>query len=373
LHLQRLILAEFKSHQSLEAHFGPELNFIVGPNGSGKTNILEAISYLCLGKSAFQPHDRFTPNQGQSGAAFFSTIGWFDSGNDSTDKVQVSQQAGTRKQIKRNDVPYAKMSEHVGNFPVVYIIPDDVYLIRDGAEERRRFFDTLLCQLSQPYLQTLVQYNQYLAQRNALLKQFLDRQYQDLDLLSTYTPPLAALGEVLYQFRKAFAQDFMPHFVAYYQYLSQETETPCITYKTQQDDHQPLAEQLATALQTDLSIGRTTVGPHKDDYEFLLNDQPLKNFGSQGQQKSFLVALKLAQYQVLEQAKGLKPLLLLDDIFDKLDQARITALLQLVSENTFGQIFITDAQPDRCRQWAAGLSAEQSFLVLPLAQPELAT
>lgn len=370
MHLRRIKLAQFKNHTAFEAEFCPELNFIVGPNGVGKTNILEAISYLSLGKSAFFSHDRFTANQNQIAEPFFSTIGWFEKSADQDVKVVVSQQGSGKKTIRHDEQVLGKLAEHVGQFPMVMIAPDDVYLIRDGSEERRRFIDSILCQLDAGYLTALLKYNHVLNQRNALLKQFIERQYQDLDLLRLYHPDLVELGEQLSSRRATFISSFQADFSDYYQFLSKSSENPSIFYKPGwQSGATGLANQLEEALQHDLASGRTSVGPHKDDYEFILDDQPLKNFGSQGQQKSFLIALKLSQYKVLEDGKGFKPLLLLDDIFDKLDATRITALLELVSAGRFGQLFITDAQPARCQQWVQGLQAAVKIIKLPENHP----
>lgn len=348
----------FKSHPSLEVELAAGINFIVGPNGIGKTNVLEAISYLCLGKSAFYSHDRYTAHKEQEGhAAHFSTIGWWqEEGTGHMLKVQVSQAAGSKKQIKYNDEALPKLADHVGKYPMVMVAPDDVYLIREGGEERRKFFDTLLCQLSQTYLHSAMAYNHLLNQRNAVLKQAQETGIYNQELLLTYAHKMAPEAVVLMRMRQEVVVALGQVFTDLYAYISKGKEVPAITYvchAPEATNAEELEQLWAAQLSTDLAAGRTTVGPHKDDFQFLLDAEAIKNYGSQGQQKSFLLALKLAQYQYLHAQKGYHPTLLLDDVFDKLDADRIKALLQLVAEGRFSQIFITDAQAQRCQNWAS--------------------
>lgn len=363
--LRHLRLSMFKSHASLELDFGSGLNFLVGPNGIGKTNVLEAISYLSLGKSAFQSHDRYTAKHSQQQQPHFSVIGQVLDHDGQEVKVQVSQLVGSKKTIKLNEVPFAKISEHVGRFPMVLVAPDDVYLIREGGEERRRFFDTLLCQLSQEYLQALLQYNHLLGQRNALLKQYAETGYYDATLLETYASAMSAPARLLIIKRQELVAALTAPFQSCYRELAADADAPSLAYEPSleltawQND-----AQWPVPLVAELNAGRCIAGPHRDDFAFLLAGEPLKHYGSQGQQKSFLLALKLSQYALLERQTGRKPWLLLDDVFDKLDAQRIAALLNMVKQGRFRQLFVTDAQPARCQSLCAEMGLDATIIDL---------
>lgn len=362
MHLESLELLNFKNYEEIKLQFSPEINCLVGSNGSGKTNMLDAIHYLSLTKSAFNAID----SQNIRHEADFMVIrGVFRSGgsrsgdsrsdeSDSpeaagstkTETIQCSLQQGQRKILKHNKKVYDKISEHIGRYPVVLIAPNDTDVIREGSETRRKFFDSILSQLDQQYLQSLLQYNHNLKQRNSLLKQFADRNSFDKDLLEPYNQHLLRLGQTLLQARKNFLQEYLPYFLSHYQNLSEGKEAVGIRYESNLDVDKP-AEALHKSLRRDLILQRSNIGIHKDDFIFDIEGHPLKKFGSQGQQKSFVIALKLAQFDLIRQHKGFKPILLLDDIFDKLDDHRIAKLMELVSGHTFGQLFVTDARPER--------------------------
>lgn len=342
MHLESIELLNFKNYEEIKLRFSPEINCLVGDNGSGKTNLLDAVHYLSLTKSAFNAVDMQNIRHGED---FMVIRGQFLKA-DKHDTIQCSLQQGQRKTIKHNKKVYDKISEHIGRYPVVLIAPNDTDVIREGSETRRKFFDSILSQLDQQYLQWLLQYNHVLKQRNSLLKQFSERNSLDRDLLEPYNLKLIELGKSLLQARKSFLEEYLPYFHSHYQNLSEGREQVSIRYESNMDVENPLAK-LENSLRRDLALQRTNVGIHKDDYVFELDGYPLKKFGSQGQQKSFLISLKLAHFDIIRQYKGYKPILLLDDIFDKLDDHRIAKLMELVSGHTFGQLFVTDARPER--------------------------
>ena len=351
--LENLQLLYFKNYEEATTHFSPHINCFIGDNGSGKTNILDAIYYLSMGKSAFTASDLQNIKQGE---AYFMVKGCFEAFS-SRDTIQCTFRPGQRKIITRNKLAYEKISEHIGRYPVVLISPYDTDLIREGSEERRRYFDSLISQLDQTYLNELIAYNYILKQRNSLLKQFADRNYFDKEYLQILDEQLAPAGAYLASVRQTFLTNFLPVFQQHYQHLSDSSETITLDYKSELPgaDFKYLLRQ---AQRKDLLLQRTTVGPHKDDFVFLMDGWPVKNYGSQGQQKSYVIALKLAQFEVVAQQKGQKPLLLLDDIFDRLDGKRITKLLQLVAARTFGQLFITDSHLERTQKLVGGISEQ---------------
>ncbi len=344
--LQDLQLFQFKNYEEFSAEFTAGINCFVGPNGSGKTNLLEAIHYLCLAKSAFNYQD----GQAIGHAYNYATVqGSFQKVSGGQQVYCAIQQGQSRKVLKLNGVPYERLMEHVGAFPLVMIAPHDTDLIREGSEWRRKFFDNLICQLYPQYLRSLLLYNQALKKRNMQLRLFEERRYFDADLLEAFDRVLLAEGAVIYGFRCQVLDDFMPLFEAQYRFLSEQKEQVQLRYQSQLHSSKSPEVLLREALPKDRLLQRSTVGLHKDDFDFEIDGFPLKKFASQGQQKSFVVALKLATFECLQKQKDLKPLLLLDDIFDKLDQDRIKKLMQLVSKQTFGQIFLTDAHSARSR------------------------
>ena len=357
MYLDKISLLNFKNHEELSLNFSPTVNGIVGINGSGKTSLLDAIYMLALTKSAFSQTDAQCIRHG---ADFFMIDGFFkdvDENNSRGLQVTCSLKIGGRKVVMLDKKAYERLSEHIGRFPVVLISPDDTDLIRDTSELRRKFFDNMLSQLDHAYLDTLIQYNLIMKQRNSLLRQFYERNYFDKDLLETFDVQLLPLGNKIHQKRREFITSFVPLVQKYYAFISESREEVDLIYESELFE-ESFVYDFGFAMKRDLQLQRTTKGIHKDDFVFEISRYALKKFGSQGQQKSFVIALKLAQFEVLQQEKGRKPLLLLDDIFDKLDDLRISKLMKMITNQTFGQLFITDARPERSRQIFATLAAD---------------
>lgn len=342
MYLKNISLRQFKNFGAEKFEFSEEVNCFLGLNGAGKTNLLDAIHYLCLTKSAFQSIDQF---QMLHGTEFFSVKGSFIKDGKILE-LDCSMESGKKKQLVLNGKPYQKMSDHIGLFPVVLIAPDDTSLIRDGSEDRRRFFDNMLSQLSSNYLNQLVRYQHFLKQRNALLKQFHESGKKDLSLLEPYTRELIQLAVAIHKRRLEFIQTFAPSIQTHYSFIAGEAEKTDITYASDVGVS-AFEKNFRNSLEKDLLLKRTNLGIHKDDYLFTIGGHSLKKFGSQGQQKSYLISLKLAQFDALKLEKKRNPILLLDDIFDKLDDIRIGQLMKLVAKRDFGQLFITDARPER--------------------------
>ena len=351
--LENLHLLYFKNYEEADLSFSPHINCFIGDNGSGKTNVLDAIYYLSMGKSAFTASDLQNIKQGED---YFMVKGRFETCT-YKDTIQCTFRSGQKKIITHNKLAYEKIAEHIGKYPVVLISPYDTDLIREGSEERRRYFDSLISQLDSTYLNELIAYNYILKQRNSLLKQFADRNYFDKEYLQILDEQLVPAGNYITQVRLSFLKKFAPVFQKHYQHLSGSSEAVTLDYKNQVAGHSFIF-LLNQAQRKDLLLQRTTVGPHKDDFIFLMDSWPVKNYGSQGQQKSYVIALKLAQFEIVAEQKNQKPLLLLDDIFDRLDEKRITKLLQLVAENTFGQLFITDSHLERTQKLVGAISEQ---------------
>ncbi len=325
-----------------------------------KLNVLDAIHYIGTSKSYFSAVDQITIMKGEQ---YFSLIADFE--RDGQERIQCVLQQGQSKVMKRNGKAYERLSDHVGQFPVVMITPGDIYLLLEGSAERRRFFDLVICQVNRPYLQALGQYNRLIEQRNRHLLQARQHNHVDNDLLAALDMQLVPLAELVYQERKAFLDEFTPVFINHYQQLSGGAEVPSVVYASQLHE-QRMAVWLEQNRYRDLAAERTTAGVHKDDWEFFLDDFPVKRYASQGQNKSFVIALKLAQYDYLCARCGKRPLLLLDDIFEKIDGLRGQRLMQLIAAETFGQIFITDTHPERLHQTLDTLSIDVKHFTLPL-------
>jgi DNA replication and repair protein RecF len=344
MHIRNIRLFNFKNYDEETAEFSPGLNCIVGDNGAGKTNLLDAIHYLSLTRSAFSPIDK---EQVRHGEHAFLIQGKFVL-EDKEEEVRITYTHGPGKQVLVDGSSYERLSDHIGRYPVVMIAPDDTYLVREGSENRRRFFDSILCQADRQYMQDLMEYNKYLRQRNALLKMFNDRHYYNKEELELYTSRLITLGEKIHDSRLSFIKRYNAIFSEQYQWLSDDRETPAISYKSEASGGlQALMEE---RLEKDRILERTTAGIHRDDYRFLIDGHSLKKYGSQGQQKSFVIALKLTQFHYLSELRGDLPVLLLDDIFDKLDGNRIQRLISRILAEDAGQVFITDARPERTRK-----------------------
>jgi DNA replication and repair protein RecF len=339
MHLQSLQLINFRNYEQQKLEFSPNINVLVGTNGSGKTNLLDSIYYLSITKSAFTT-DNYLIRQGET---FFSIRATFEKQN-RTVEIFCAIQPG-KKVVREDGNDYPKISDHIGKFPVVLIAPDDTELVKEGSEERRKFFDTIISQLDREYLDNLIHYNHALKQRNNLLKMFADgRKFDDL-AIEAYDHVLIQKGSHIAKRRKAFIDEFAPVFRSYYELIAGE-EKAGLAYQSDVIAVE-YGKGLAKTREKDLLLQRTSFGVHKDDYSFSLQDAELKRIGSQGQIKSFIISLKLAQFDVIKHYKGEKPILLLDDIFDKLDDIRIEKILMLIKKGEFGQLFITDARPDR--------------------------
>ncbi len=357
MYLKNIRLLQFKNYLKAEVQFSPEINCFVGMNGSGKTNLLDAIHYLCLTKSALNGLDGLNIKHEEN---FFTIHGAFDLEGKEID-VKCVVETGKKKQILQNAKPIEKMSDHVGLLPVVMIAPDDTQLIKGGSEDRRRFFDTILCQLDRGYLERLMRYQHFLKQRNALIKQFADRGRWNQEFIEPYDRELISLSKDIAQLRKEFLETYNPMVEAYYGEISDKQEPVSIQYETACLEGN-FEDQFKKASQKDLILKRTNKGIHKDDYVFEIDGHPIKKFGSQGQQKSYVIALKLAQFQILYAKKLTKPILLLDDIFDKLDDNRIAKLMNLVATHQFGQLFITDARPERSKKILTEITGDIRFM-----------
>lgn len=342
MYLNQLSLLNFKNYPEANLSFLPGVNCFVGNNGAGKTNILDAIHYLCLCKSYFNPIDS---QQILHEEAFFLVQGDFNK-DEQTEPVYCGLKRNHKKVFKRNNKEYQRLADHIGIYPLVMISPQDQYLISEGSEERRKFLDNAISQTDSVYLDDLIAYHKVIAQRNALLKQFQERNRVDEEMISIYDEQLVHLAAKIHQKRVNFMEEFIPLFNQIYQTISSGAETVTFNYESHLSQTD-FALLLKNNLTKDIYTARTNYGIHKDDLQFNLGEFPLKKYGSQGQQKSYVIALKLAHYSFLNTKKGYKPILMLDDIFDKLDEQRIRKLLAMVSEDSFGQLFITDTDQAR--------------------------
>ena len=342
MNLRQLSLTQYKNIDAKTFAFDARINCFIGNNGVGKSNILDAIYHLCFGKGYFNP----TAVQNiQFNTDFFLIEGEFER-DEKTEKIVCSLKRGQKKTIKRNNKLYEKLSDHIGLLPLVMISPADRDLIVEGSSTRRKFIDGIIGQTDKHYLQTLLRYNKLLVQRNALLKYFAANRTFDAASLSVYDEQMVSLGETLHQKRKAFLDDFTSIFKEHYRNISQQNEAVDIVYQSALHE-KSFSELLEAQLDKDRVVQFTSSGPHKEDLLFTLGEEPIKKFGSQGQQKSFLIALKLAQFDFIKKQEGISPILLLDDVFDKLDQNRVALIMQMVEKNHFGQLFLSDTHKDR--------------------------
>jgi len=344
MYLQQLSVINFKNYAEAELTFSEGVNVFTGNNGAGKTNLLDAIHYLSLCKSYFNPIDS---QQIKQGTDFFIITGNFNK-NDNHEAVACSVKRNQKKQFKRNKKDYQRLADHIGLFPLVMVSPYDISIIIEGSEERRKFIDNVISQTDNAYLDELIIYNKVLLNRNAMLKLIADTGKYDPSLMEVLDEQLTVSGSRIFEKRKAFMESYTEIFNSHYRFLSDNAEEVELIYESQllQDD---FAGLLKKSIEKDRVLERTTMGVHKDDLQFAIHGMPMKKFGSQGQQKSFLIALKLAQYSFLYRQNGFKPILLLDDIFDKLDDQRVTKLMQMISNHDFGQVFITDTNVNRVK------------------------
>ena len=340
--LKHFSIINYKNFESKTFDFNSKINCFVGNNGVGKTNILDAIYHLSFGKSYF---NAITGQNIKHGHDFFVIEGNYLKA-DKEERIIVSAKRNQKKIIKRNGKVYPKFADHIGFLPLVIISPADSNLITEGSDLRRKFIDGIISQGDKNYLATLLKYNKVLVQRNSLLKYFALNNTSNHSTLDIYNQQLHELGTLIFEARKQFLDVFLPIFEARHKVISNDKESAKLIYNSQLFDA-PLLNLLEDNVQKDKILQYTSKGVHKDDLILEIGDYPIKKFGSQGQQKSYLIALKLAQFDFLKQQKGVNPILLLDDIFDKLDEQRVEQLLKLVDQDAFGQIFISDTHADR--------------------------
>lgn len=340
--LKQISLLNYKNFSEVTFELDVKINCFVGKNGIGKTNILDAIYHLANGKSYFNP---LAVQNIKHDEEFFVVDGAFEK-NGRHEQIVCSLKKGQKKVLKRNGKIYEKFSDHVGFIPLVIISPADRDLITEGSETRRKFIDSVISQMDTIYLQQLIQYQKIINQRNALLKYFALNHVFENETLSIYNEQLNTLGQSIFEKRKNFLSDFIPIFNKYHQHITDSAENVQLVYQSDLFENNTLT-LLAQNIQKDRALHYTSVGVHKDDLSLEINHHPIKKFGSQGQQKSFLIALKLAQFDFVKKQSGEKPILLFDDIFDKLDEFRVGKIIEMVNNDEFGQLFISDTHPER--------------------------
>lgn len=345
MHVEKLSLVNFKNYRQVELELSPEINCFVGSNGAGKTNLLDAIHYLSMCRSYLNPIDSQNILFDEQ---FFVIQGvWVK--NESSDQIYCGIKKGTKKVFKKNKVQYEKLAEHIGNYPSVMISPYDRNLITEGSELRRKWMDGIIAQFNRDFLNDLVRYGKVLDQRNALLKNMADFGFFNRESIEVWDEQLVTYGQRIFAERSLFLDEFISVFQKYYDDLSDNKETVGLEYKSHLLEGDFLT-QLKDAERQDHRKQFSTIGIHKDDLIFTINGHPIKKFGSQGQQKSYLIALKLAQFEWLTKHLNVKPVMLLDDIFDKLDNKRVGRLMELVSNNNFGQVLVTDTDENRVKR-----------------------
>ncbi len=340
--IESLSLVNFRNHSDADFQFVNGVNCIVGRNGAGKTNVLDAVHYLSMCKSYLNPVDKQNIQFDQH---FFVIQGDWKK-NETPYNLYCGVKAGAKKVFKKNKKEYEKLGDHIGQFPVVMISPYDTDLISEGSDVRRKWMDGIISQFDNGYLEDLQRYNRILDQRNALLKNQFEHRLFDREAVDVWDTQLIHYGNSIHQKRLVFIESFIPLFQQYYNWISNQQEEVSMHYESllHKTDFETLLKQ---AYSKDARVLYTTVGIHKDDLLYQIGKQTIKKFGSQGQQKSLLIALRLAQFDWLKEKLGIVPVLLLDDVFDKLDNFRVAQLMQLVSQNTFGQVLVTDTDEIR--------------------------
>jgi DNA replication and repair protein RecF len=343
--LKSITLTNYKSFSSKTIQLDPNINCFIGANGIGKSNILDAIYHLSFGKSYFNPISSQNIKHGED---FFAIKGSYEKSL-KEEIIIINFKKNGKKVIKRNNKQYERFSDHIGLLPLVIISPSDRNLIAEGSEIRRKFLDSVISQSDKKYLDSLINYNKVLAQRNSLLKLFYKNKNIENQTIQVYDSQLESIGEDIFIKRKSFLKDFIPVFKNKYKSISNDNENVDIHYKTDLENER-LSVLLQNSLEKDMFLQYTSKGLHKDDLVFHINNYSVKKFGSQGQQKSLLIALKLAQFDFLKKQNKNNPILLLDDIFDKLDKNRVKHIINLVSADDFGQIFISDTDEERTKE-----------------------
>lgn len=351
--LHKIVIQDFRNIELQDLSFSPNINCIWGGNGEGKTNLLDAIHYLSMMRSGTQSIEKFNFRQGTSS---FAIGGEYDMGNGDMSRFSIKVTEGAEKKLKRDDKPCTRISDHIGLLPIVMVSPADTSLVSESGDGRRRFANAFISQMDRGYLTGIQHYNRLLAQRNMLLKE----QQPDVSLLEAIDGVMAPIADAVYQSRKGFCAKLLDVVQRYYEAISGGRETVCVEYRSDLSKTDFAALQAAHR-ERDLAMRFTVSGLHRDDFLFTLNGLPLRRCGSQGQQKSFLVALKFAQYEIMKLAYGFPPMLLLDDLFDKLDMTRAGNLLQMVAGNDFGQIFISDTDRNRSASLVDSITADRAY------------
>lgn len=355
MHLKTLQLHFFRNYESASFEFSEQVNCVLGDNGSGKTNLLDAVYYLALTKSATQSKDELNIKHEERLMALHGSF----SKKEKEELISLSMIRGQAKALLHDKKPYAKKSEHIGKYPVVLIAPDDTDMIRDASDTRRKLFDGIIAQADSFYLDDFQKYNRLVDQRNKLLKQFAEQNYFDQSMLDTYDEQLVPLAISLAEKRRGFIKDFSPLVQKHYEEISSGKEAITLDYQTVVEAD--FGKKLKQNQWKDRQANRTTIGIHKDDYAFDFDGVSFKKYASQGQKKSLVMAVKMAQFDLLHEIKEVKPILLLDDIFDKLDDHRIAMLVQKIGNGDFGQVFISDARPERTRGFIEGLNLDVRY------------
>jgi DNA replication and repair protein RecF len=351
--LEKIVISDFRNIILQELEFSPNVNCVSGNNGEGKTNLLDAIYYLSMTKSAFALSDKFNFRHGTEE---FSLSGLYRMENGLSSRFSVKMTSKGEKKMKRDEKQYGKVSEHIGVLPVVMVSPSDISMVSESGEERRRFVNAVLSQMDREYMTSLQQYNRLLLQRNKMLKE------QDVDrgLLEVIDMRMSAFAEPVFQARKKFVEELTPIVQEYYKALSGDSEQVSIEYDSELSKAS-LEQLMSASYDKDRVLKYTSAGIQRDDFLFKMNGHPIRRYGSQGQQKSFLVSLKFAQYELMKKNYGFAPVLLLDDVFDKLDMSRISNLLEMVASNDFGQIFITDSNKVRMAGIVDKLTQDRAY------------
>lgn len=354
--IERLSILNYKNIEQAEITPSPKVNCFLGSNGMGKTNFLDAIYYLSFCKS----HNNANDVQNINHNADFAVIqGWYNL-NDKTEEFFCSLRRKQKKQFKKNKKEYERFSDHIGYLPLIIVSPADTELISGASEERRKFMDIFLSQFDKEYLQSLIRYNKALSQRNALLK---TEGHIDEALLDLWDEQLAYDGQIVYLRRKEFIENFIPTFQKIYEFICSSNEKVELKYKSHFDDGDFLAN-LKSRRKRDKALGYTSAGIHRDELEMMMDNYPIRKVGSQGQNKTYVVALKLAQFDFLKKATRITPILLLDDIFDKLDSSRVEQIIKLVIEDNFGQIFITDTNREHLDEILSHTNSSYSLFLV---------
>ena len=351
--LKKIVIQDFRNIALQELEFSPNINCISGGNGEGKTNLLDAIWYLSMTKSAFSSSDRFNCRYGRPSFALSGTYGM---PGGTVSRFNISSGDGEKK-LRRDDKTCQKISEHIGLLPIVMVSPADTTMVSDSGDERRRFVNAVLSQMDRGYLSDVIQYNRLLLQRNKLLRDGCS----DEGLMETFDLRLSSLADPIFRRRSSFCEDLEPVVADFYARISGGREKVGIRYRSDLEKG-PLEQTLKSCRERDAAVRFTTAGVQRDDFIFTMDGHPIRRCGSQGQQKSFLVALKFAQYEIMKRASGTAPILLLDDLFDKLDMDRVSNLLRMVADSEFGQIFLTDSNKTRIRGIVDGITADRAYI-----------